>query len=370
MSSGYPPSVSYSSRDLDAHTERALRLPNAARLTALGCGAVLLLSSCATDYPQDVLSPAGDYARRADQLWNLTFRIAAAIFVVVEAVLVYAIVKYRHRPGRKAAQFHGNTRLEVALTAIPALILAGIAVPTVDAIFDLSGTPSDALEVKVVAHQFWWEFSYPEQEIKTANEMHIPTNRPVRVILEGAANDPVDGSSEVIHSFWVPRLSGTQDIVPGHTNYLLLEADEPGVYLGQCKEYCGLSHANMRLRVIAQAPGDFVAWVNEQSAPAQEDSLAAEGARLFSGEEGNLSQPCAACHTVDPAIDAQPAIGPNLAHFATRRTFAGAMFENNEANLRAWLAGPSDVKPGAKMPDLGLNAQQIDALIEYLQTLR
>ena len=204
--------------------------------------------------------------------------------------------------------------------------------------------------------------------------MHIPTGTPVKVTLRGAATDPVEGDPEVIHSFWVPRLAGTQDIVPGHVNGLLLQADEPGVYRGQCKEFCGLSHANMRLLVIAQTPDDFAAWASEQARAPEESQPVAEGARLFQEGSQDGAFPngpaCAACHSLQAGADAQPAIGPNLAHFASRRTFASAMFENNEANLRAWLAGPPDVKPGAKMPDLGLTQEQIDALVAYLQSLK
>ena len=327
--------------------------------------------ACGGSKPQDTLAPAGPFAREPDELWDLVFAIAAVIFIVVEGALVYALVKYRHRPGRKAAQFHGNTKLEVLLTAIPTLILAGIAVPTVQNIFGLARVPGDALPVTVVAHQFWWEFSYPEQDLKTANELHIPVGRPVRITLEGAASDPVNPEdAEVIHSFWVPRLAGTQDIVPGHTNHLLLQADEPGTYLGQCKEFCGLSHANMRFRVVAETPEEFETWVREQSAPAAEDQLVAEGARLF--QEGQFANgpPCSACHSLDPSLEAQPAAGPNLAHFASREKFAADMLPRTDENLRAWLAGPPDVKPGAKMPDLGLTGEQIDALVAYLQTLK
>jgi cytochrome c oxidase subunit II len=337
------------------------------RLAALLPLLVMVLSACASDAPQNALKPEGPFARDADRLWDLTFGIAVVVFFVVELALVYALVKFRHRPGRKAAQFHGNTRLEVALTAVPALILAGIAVPTVRTQFDLAVDPQGALQVEVVGHRFWWEMSYPEQGFKTANEMHIPTGRPVRVTLVGAAADPVDATRpEVIHSFWVPRLAGAQDVVPGHENGLLLQADEPGVYLGQCKEFCGLSHANMRLRVIAHTPAGFQRWVREQSRPPEESSLAAEGARLFQEGQFPNGPACSACHAVDPS---SPGIGPNLAHFASRSTFAGAMFDNNEANLRAWLAGPPDVKPGATMPDLGLTQEQIDALVAYLQSL-
>jgi cytochrome c oxidase subunit 2 len=319
--------------------------------------------------PQNTLEPAGPFAREPDELWDLVFAIAAAIFIVVEGALVYALIKFRHKPGRKAAQFHGNTKLEVLLTAIPTLILAGIAVPTVQNIFDLAKVPGNALPVRVVAHQFWWEFSYPEQGLKTANELHIPTDRPISVTLAGASTDPVTNESEVVHSFWVPRLAGTQDIVPGHTNSLLLQADEPGTYLGQCKEFCGLSHANMKFRVVAETPEDFETWLSEQQAPAAEDGLVAEGARLFQQGEFANGPPCSACHALDPSLDAAPATGPNLAHFASRDNFAADMFPRTDENLRAWLAGPPDVKPGARMPDLGLTGEQIDALVAYLQSL-
>ena len=302
------------------------------------------------------------------------------IFFVVEAVLLYTLFKYRRRPGREAAQFHGNTRLEVILTLIPALILAGISVPTVRTIFDLANEPVDALRVNVVAHQFWWQYTYPDLGIVAVNELHIPTEQPVRVTMQGALQDPIDGSPEVIHSFWLPRLAGKQDIVPGRTTHVLLEADRPGTYYGQCTEFCGLGHANMRIRAIAQTQEEFEAWVEDQKEPAAEPSsgLAAEGAQLFAeGAEGGqfaAGPACASCHAVESAAlengDAPPPnAGPNLAHFASRRTFAGAVFQNNTQNLEAWLRDPPAVKQGAKMPDVGLTQEQIDALVAYLQTL-
>ena len=342
-----------------------------ARVVLLLALLALALAACGGTKPQDTLEPAGPFAREPDELWDLVFVIAVVIFFLVEGALVFALFRFRHRPGRRAAQFHGNTKLEVVLTAVPTLILAGIAVPTVQNIFSLADVPGNALPVEVVAHQFWWQFSYPEQDIKTANELHIPSGRPVRVELDGAATDPVmTNESEVIHSFWVPRLAGTQDIVPGHTNYLLLQADEPGTYRGQCKEFCGLSHANMRLSVVAQNPEDFQAWVADQQAPAAENQLAAEGAKLFQEGEFPGGPACAACHALDSAADAEPAVGPNLTHFASRERFAGETFERTDENLRRWLAGPPDVKPGALMPDLGLTGQQIDALVAYLQSLK
>jgi cytochrome c oxidase subunit II len=336
-------------------------------LITLGLTA-LVGSGCAADAPQDVLQPAGDYARDADRLWDLVFPIAVAVFVLVEGVLIFAVIRYRHRPGRKAAQFHGNTKVEVALTVMPALLLAGIAVPTVGSIFSLSEKPEGALEVTVVGHQFWFEYQYPQHDVVTANEMHIPVETPVYVTTEGRADDGL-GNAEVIHSFWVPRLAGKQDVVPGRTANILLEADEPGVYQGQCTEYCGLSHANMRVRVIAESQSDFEAWIasQQQPPPPGGSALAAEGAKLFQGETGDISQPCIGCHVIEP--DQPASVGPNLAHFASRDYFAGAIFRNTDENLANWLRDPPGEKPGALMPDLGLSEDQITALIAYLRTL-
>jgi cytochrome c oxidase subunit II len=333
-----------------------------------------LLSACAKNAPQDFLHPEGPNAAKADRLWNIVFPIAAAIFFIVEGLLIFAVLKFRHREGRQAAQFHGNTKVEVLLTAIPALILAGIAVPTVSTIFDLAEEPANALEVKVVAHQFWWEYQYPDLGIVTANELHIPTGQPIRIALEGAVTDKVDGSAEVIHSFWVPRLGGTQDIIPGRTNLLTLQADHPGTYLGQCKELCGIGHGFMRLRVIAQSPGEFDQWT--QDLQAESTSAETEGQQLFlEGAEGGgfaNGPACSSCHVADATAVEQSSglAGPNLGGFANRTTFAGAVFENNTDNLVRWLEDPGAAKPGAKMPDLGLTQEQIDALVAYLQSLK
>ena len=332
----------------------------------LAFAVALVASSCAGSGPQDYLDPNGPVARQADDLWNLTFGIAAVIFVIVEGLIVFALVKFRHRPGREAAQFHGNTRVEVILTLVPALILAGIAIPTVKTIFDLAKKPTgDVLNVEVVAHQFWWEYRYPDLGITTANELHIPTDKPVYLKLEGI---------DVIHSFWVPRLAGKRDVVPGHTNYMHLQADEPGVYKGQCTEFCGLSHANMRLRVYAETATDFDSWVAAQKEEAAEPGgAAAEGAKLFVEGAGGGTFPgggaCGSCHAVE-GTTAQGIVGPNLTHFATRDTFAGAVYDNTESNLRRWLQDPPAMKPGVDMPDLQLTSEQIDALMAYLETLK
>ncbi|MGH2805746.1 MAG: cytochrome c oxidase subunit II [Actinomycetota bacterium] len=315
----------------------------------------LFLVGCAADAPQDVLKPEGPISRDQDSLWDITFGIAVVVFVIVQGLLVYAIVRFRARPGREAAQFHGNTKVEVLLTVVPALILAGLAVPTVRTIFDLSGEREGSLRVTVIARQFWWEYQYEDEEVFTANELHIPVGRPVYLKLMG---------EDVIHSYWIPALGGKQDVVPGRINYLTYQADKEGVYRGQCTEYCGLSHANMRIVAYAQSPEEFDQWVEDQQAEAESptDSLAQQGEDIF------LEGECINCHAI-AGTDAQARTAPDLTHFASRDTFAGAMFRNTDENLAAWLDDPPAVKPGAKMPDYGLTADEIDALVAYLQSL-
>lgn len=355
-------------------------LPSArskARHGALLAALALLTSACAKDAPQDFLNnQAGEHARTADQLWDVTFIVAVVIFVIVEGLLVYALVRFRARPGREAAQFHGNTRLEVILTLVPALILAAIGVPTVKTIFDFARVPNNALNVTVVARQFWWEYRYDldddgETDVTTANELHIPVNTNVRLQIEGDA-----AGNDVIHSFWIPRLAGTQDAVPGRVNYLNLRATETGRFMGQCKEFCGLSHANMRIIAYVQDKDDFNTWVAQQQEPALEpsDSLAQEGARLFvEGSEGGSfanGPACATCHTINGLEGASGLVAPDLTHLASRSTFAGALFDLNEGNLHDWLNDPPGVKPGSRMPKLGLTEDEIEALVAYLMELK
>jgi cytochrome c oxidase subunit II len=307
----------------------------------------ILASGCAEDAPQDFLRPAGEVAQKADSLWDITFFIAAIVFFLVEGLLVFTILRFRHKPGRRAQQFHGNTRVEGVLTVIPSLILAGLAVPTVKTIFELSEQPSDAIHVSVTGRQFWWKYDYEDYGFSTANELHIPVGEKVVVNITGG---------DVIHSWWVPRLAGKLDAIPGRVNAITLEADEPGRYMGQCTEFCGLSHANMRLIVYAQSQGDFDRWVEDQ----QQEATGTQ--------PETFTQICGACHAVQ-GTDSQADIGPDLTHFASRTTFAGAIFKTNEENLAAWLRDPPAEKPGSKMPDYNLSEEQINELVDYLMSL-
>lgn len=364
--------------------------------SALGLVALIAVAvACAPNATQSALEPAGPYAQKAHDLFVPVFWVAAVIFFVVEGALVLFAFRYRHRKGREGIppQVHGNTRLEIAWTILPAVILAGVAVPTVAGIFELARDPGPgALDVRVLGHQWWWEFDYPEQRILTANELHIPTGRPVYLTLcaVGAGYEGVPTPSEcqgppegppragvgdaVIHSFWPPELAGTQDVIPGRVNHMVLEADEPGTYEGQCKEYCGLSHTYMRFTVVAHTPEDFDAWIADQQADAQ----AARGGDAVAGLEVFLSRlptgSCTDCHAIAglETENGQPLLangGPNLTHFASRECFAGCIFENNDENLRRWLDDPPAMKPGSWMKDYDLTPEQIEQLIAFLNTL-
>lgn len=331
------------------------------RLFALVALLALVAVGCETG-PQDFITEqAGKQAQRADTLWDITFAIAVVIFVIVEGLIVFALWRFRSRPGVEAKQFHGNTKVEIILTVIPSLILAGLAVPTVQAIFEDSTRQPNSLSVQVVARQFWWEYQYPDLGVTTANELHIPVGRPTFVEITAATND-------VIHSFWVPRLAGSQDAVPGRTNVVTLFPEETGEYWGQCKEFCGLSHSRMRLRVIVESQEDFDQWVADQKSEAASpsDPVAQRGEELF------VNGTCAGCHTIQ-GTNAAGTSGPNLTHLASRGTFAGAMLDLNEKNLRAWVADAPSVKPGSLMPsglkDMGLSQEDVDAIVAYLLTL-
>lgn len=337
-------------------TRRWSRWPVAAGLAVLA----LLGAGCAADAPLTTLEPEGPIGRQIDDLWRIVFYLAVFVFVVVEGLLVLALIRFRRRKGdtSEPAQTHGNTRLELGWTIAPAVLLAALAIPTVSTIFALAREPEGALPITVTARQWWWEYDYGDGAI-TANELHIPTGRPIRLALE---------SGDIIHSYWIPKLAGKQDVVPGRTNHLTIQADRPGTYLGTCVEYCGLSHANMRVKAFAHSPDDFARWLADQKRDAVAvTGLAAQGRRVFESKQ------CVSCHTIR-GTPAQAKVGPDLTHFGSRTTFAGAIFESTEAELRRWLEDAPAVKPGSKMPsgvaDMGLTDEDITALIAYLQALK
>ena len=362
---------------------RAARRPAAPFALALGAmfGAlgVMLggLAGCApNEYPQSSLSPHSDFARWIQGLNIELVAWVAVIFLTVTTLLVTAVVRFRARSGApEPRQVHGNTALEIAWTVAPAIILTLVAVPTVLTIFRTqSAPPHTDLTVKVTGHQWWWEFEYPDLGVVTADEFHLPLGRTAVFDI---------GSADVIHSFWVPAMGGKRDAIPNRTNHMWFTPSALGVYPGQCTEFCGASHANMRLRLFVDTPAEFAAWVARQKQPPVGGGAAAESTAAMAAVAAAPSglsplalegkavfgrSACVGCHTI--AGISAGVMGPNLTHFASRGTFAGATFERDPENLRRWLADPPAMKPGALMPKLGLAPADIEALVAYLQSLK
>jgi cytochrome c oxidase subunit 2 len=309
------------------------------------------------DYPQTTLEPRSEVGRSIDQLLDNIVVWVIIIFVVVETALVVTVLRFRRRPGSPPAKpIHGNTALEIGWTLAPAIILAFIAVPTVKTIFENAKTTPGDITVRVIGHQWWWEFQYPGLGVITANELHLPANKTVSFELE---------SADVIHSFWVPAFAGKKDLIPGRTNHLWFTPDGTGTFPGQCAEFCGASHANMMFKVIVEPQAEFDAWVAQQKAPSpppDSTSLAARGLAIYQKSQ------CVACHMIDGV--SYGVLGPNLTKLATRSTIASGMFPNDEAHLKPWIQNAPAKKPGSLMLKMDLSDADADAVVAYLRTRR
>ncbi len=353
----------------------------------------LFVVGCSKD-GQSTWEAFGPVAQKQLDLFNVLLWVMVAIFIVVESVLVYAIIRYRRRPGgAKPPQIHGNTSLEVVLTIIPTVLVLGLGIWSIFTLFDIEEPPEggpDALQVNVTGHQWWFEFEYPDagngKKIITANEMRIPVDRPIQIQLE---------TDDVIHSFWVPKLAGKLDMVPTHINNMWFQADSdkitedlPVTLYGQCAELCGLSHALMRFRVTVMEQDDFDSWAAAYGAPPVVSDKAKAGQQLFGAN-------CALCHTIDgpddptlsasrltgfmTAGDITPVPAPNLTDLRTRQTLGAGITDLTEETLRDWIRDPEDFKPGNYMSEravlyqngpASLTDDEIDSLIGYLLDLR
>lgn len=353
-----------------------MKIARLAHVFGILVGATLLatVAGCTPTHHQSTFGTVGPVAESQLTLFYWIFWAALIVFIAVEGALIYTVVRYRRKPGDKDPdQTHGHTSLEIGWTILPTLILAIVAIPTVFTIFDNARSPDpEALTVNVIAHQWWWEFHYPdpknpENKIVTANEIHIPTNEVINITLD---------SKDVLHSFWIPKIAGKVDIVPNNTNTMWIRANESGEFFGQCAEFCGEAHALMKFKVIAQPRLEFDTWLVNQRQIAQTpvDPLALEGQALFEG-----SAQCWSCHKVEGSKKARGTTGPNLTHIASRRHIAAGILTNNQENLRSWLRNPNDIKPGNIMfrnaavykdPTRALTDVQIAALVAYLQNLK
>jgi len=314
--------------------------------------------------PTNIFAPVSTPAQSIFELSRLVLMVTTAIFVVVFSLLAYVVVKFRKKrasDGREPAQVYGSTQVELAWTVIPILIVLALflAAARVIASIQNAAHPSNAIEVTVIGHQFWWEYRYPSLKVVTANELHVPVSDPAHptptfLTLLSADTD---------HSFWVPRLAGKTDLIPNHPNRMWMDPHETGLYLGQCAQYCGTQHAKMLLRVYVQTHGEFDRWIQEQSRPAQVSDTASEGQKIFERTA------CINCHAVE-GTTANGRFGPDLTHLMSRDTIASGAAPNTPENLRRWIQDPSVIKPGSKMPAMGLSDPDLDAVTLYLETLR
>lgn len=296
------------------------------------------------------MSPHSAEARAIADLFDQTLIVCGVLFVVVAAPLAWALVRFRARGTQEPPQLHGSTRLEIAWTIGPLLVVAWLFALSVRAV-GASDPPTDhEPDVVVVAHQWWWEARYPSGAI-TANEIHVPAGK--RLVAEIRSED-------VIHDFWVPQLARKVDATPGHPVRIWLSADAPGTYDGACAEFCGAQHAWMRITVVAQPEQEYEAWLRHQLEPASVTLgvEATRGARFF------REHTCAECHHDGPAP------GPNLRHMGARTTLAAGLLDNTPENLSRWLADPQALKPNSHMPSLQLRAADVDDLVAYLEGSR
>lgn len=319
--------------------------------------------------PFETLTPVSPQALAIAHLFVALLIIMGAVFLLVAVWLIVNIVRFRARPGMpEPEQNYGNTKAEYVFIGVPTLLLVvifGITVRTMgeadppifaqDASAAVKAQASRP-DIIVIGHQFYWEVKYPGTNVDTANQLHLPVGRPMRVELL---------SDDVIHSLSIPQLNGHTDVIPGQVNYMWLEADKAGIYDGRCQEYCGTAHAWMEIQAIAQPPAQFNAWLKQQEQPATRPTsgMAAAGYQLFMGGT------CRNCHAI-AGTPATADIGPNLTHFASRSIIAGGVLTNTPPNLARWLANPQAVKPGNHMPDFSLTGRQVQILSAYLETLR
>jgi cytochrome c oxidase subunit 2 len=316
-----------------------------------------------------VLDPGGPQAGHIHDLWNVFWWISVVVWVGVTAMLIVAAVHARRARTAEGegdptavdpAQQRRMVRIVIGASAITVLTLISLLVVSVDAGSALAGLDQpNAVAVRITGHQWWWQIDYDydsPRRATTANELHVPVGRVVRLELS---------SDDVIHSFWVPSLHGKKDLVPGRVNVTSIRADQPGVYRGQCAEFCGLQHAKMELTVIAEPPAQFEAWLAHQhdAAPPPKTDETHRGQAVF------MTRTCVMCHAI-AGTQAGAGLGPDLTHVASRGTLAAGALANDHGHLAAWILDPQEDKPGVRMPSTALTADELRDLVAYLETLR
>jgi cytochrome c oxidase subunit 2 len=314
----------------------------------------------------DMFSPLASPGENEKNIAILTIAITFGIFVVVAGLIVYTIWRFRRRGNeteQEPPQVYGSNQLEVAWTVVPILIvfvLIGVSARVIAGIQNAS-PPKSTAQVRLIGHQWWWEVEYPQFKVRTANEIHVPLasggNNATYLRLE---------SIDVIHSFWVPQLAGKTDLIPNRVNYTWIDPKQPGVFLGNCAEYCGNQHANMLLRVVVQPVPEFNAWAAHEAQPADSNP---QDPKVQAAKQTFESLACVNCHNITGTV-ANGRFGPDLTHLMTRQTLGSGVLVNDAKSLRDWVNDPQEAKPGCLMPSMKLNDSQLDQVVTYLQSLR
>jgi cytochrome c oxidase subunit 2 len=342
---------------------------------------ILLAAGASQVLDVSTLNPASSSAESIRFLFIVVTAASAFILAVVWGVLFYSLLRFRRKRASTSGgganavateppQVYGSMPIEIAWTVAPGLIVFLLTLVIVRTEYEVQVDPgrqpknAKILNVTVIGHQWWWEYIVEkdgEQQVSvvTANELHVPVSskeepRPIYLTLK---------SADVCHSFWLPRLAGKTDLIPGRTNRMWFETTEPGLYVGQCAEYCGTQHANMLLRVNVDSEADFQAWLANEQKPAAEEASVREGKAAF------LAESCINCHTVR-GTPARGKFGPDLTHLAARETFAGGMIKLTREDLLKWIQDPQDVKVGCLMPAFGLEKQKVELITDYLMSLK
>jgi cytochrome c oxidase subunit II len=315
--------------------------------------------------PTNIFAPDSTPAHSIYRLSLFVLEITGAIFVVVFSLLLYAVIKFRRRshdddPDSEPPQIYGSNQIELAWTVVPIIIVLVLFLSAAQVIHRVQDAPrpKGAIEITAVGHQFWWEYRYTQFGFVTSNELHVPVSVP-----ESPTPTFISLlSADVDHSFWVPRLAGKTDLIPNHPNSMWIDPQKPGLYLGQCAQFCGVQHAKMLLRVYVDRREDFDRWVHAQQQAAVSDPSVTQGSSLFT-DKG-----CFACHTIQGTA-AVGQVGPDLTHLMSRDTFAAGLVPMTGQNLRRWIRNPGVFKQGTQMPAQDLTDQELDQITAYLLTL-
>jgi cytochrome c oxidase subunit 2 len=311
-----------------------------------------------------VFSPVSTPASSIATLSWFVLAVSGVIFLIVFGLLAYSVVHFRARATdepREPAQLYGSNQIEFAWTTIPVLIVFVLVLTTIRTIYDVQAAakPRGAINVRVIGHQWWWEFQYPDLGIVTANELHVPLSdsahpTPTWLRLE---------SADVAHSFWVPRLAGKTDLIPNKINTMWLDPHQAGIYLGQCAEFCGTQHAMMLIRVIVEPRPVFDQWVAAQRLSASRPNVKPHGQKVFE------SNACVSCHSVR-GTRGRGNYGPDLTHLMSRQTIGSGVALNTPEHLRVWVRDPAQMKPGVLMPAMNLPESDLDDLVSWMVTLK